>query len=531
MARFDQLPSELLSSILCYLHFLDVLRCRQVCLRLKHAVDGDVRMQYKVELGAAGMEDELHSTLTASERLAVLRKRQHAWKELAWLSQEDITAPEGSVLWELYGGVFARDENRRTLHFAQLPSQLRRIEGRKWALEDIGMRITDFGIDPAQDLLVIVEEVQQGSQCRFHLKSMTTGKAHPMATSEILAHRPENSVFNTYSIQTSNEHLAVLLTRMTGDDAVRESELMVWNWKTGSMIMNVAGEDMNSFVFLTPNHILLLTFRHSVNGAIYAYAPEPCLAVLDLDPAHPNSEPILMTDIDYLCAFTYPDLGEESDVIEMVLRADPGPGWLPSPSLAVPFSVSSENRLLVVTLQVMHGLRNISTLLSFIPSSTLLSAINSLAPGERCRTFAWEEWGPDGSRLILASPRFSFDMPCYVYGTAFAMHRQTRDTLPFSLTIVHLDFNQLACRRALSDENEDDQALITEPTTLTGRARDIFEGKVTTSCPYFHREVVVTGKKDEGRLVFDELLLGEDSLILVSGEAVNAEPFYRVLTF
>ncbi len=120
-------------------------------------------MKYKIELAAAGMEDGLHSTLPASERLTVLRARQSAWKRISWLSQEDSPASSDSMLWELYGGVFARDQNRSTLHFWQLPSQIRRIDERKWTLDDVGVRIYDFSMDPAQDLLVIVEEVQERS--------------------------------------------------------------------------------------------------------------------------------------------------------------------------------------------------------------------------------------------------------------------------------------------------------------------------------------------------------------------------------
>ncbi|KAI0717895.1 hypothetical protein C8T65DRAFT_571295 [Cerioporus squamosus] len=506
------LPVELLSLILIYLDFRDVLRCREVCAWLKHVVDDDVRMQYKVELAAAGMEDGLHSTLTASDRLVALRERQSAWKKLSWLSQEDLPAPQDSELWEFYGGVFARDANRRTLHFWQVPSQSRRIAGRKWTIDDVGVSISDFYMDPAQDVLVIVEDVPQSGLCRVHLRSMITGKAHPSAASKWLELEPEYGPLNAYSIQTSNDHLALLLSTLAEDVAGIVTEFVVWNWKTGARVLDIIGENLYSFTFLSPSYILLLAYRRSGlnDGTTRLGSTDPCIMVLDLITVPYDDEPVPMTELKYLCAFTYPDLDQECAVVDMLLRADPGPDWLPSPSLGVPFSVSRDNRVLVVTIQVIHGVRSTtSNLLSFIPFATLLSAIKSMPPGQTRRVFAWETWGPEGSRLQIAPPRFDpFDMPCYVCGASFAMHVQPQAS-PSSLIIKLYDFNQLACRRALLS-GVDRDALVTTGTKLTSRASSIFEEDVITRCPYLRRKVEIDDTDE-----VNAVMLGEDSLIIV----------------
>ncbi len=70
------------------------------------------------------------------------------------------------------------------------------------------------------------------SLCRMHLRSMTTGVVHPMSPpGGVLVHwhEPEHA----YSIQISNDHLAVLLT----DHRNLDSELVVWNWKTGAVLL------------------------------------------------------------------------------------------------------------------------------------------------------------------------------------------------------------------------------------------------------------------------------------------------------
>ena len=64
-------------------------------------------------------------------------------------------------LWELYGNVLAQiTQDGRTLHFKQLPSQSRAIEEKGWTVDISQFRMRDFGIDPAQDLLIIVERPQ-----------------------------------------------------------------------------------------------------------------------------------------------------------------------------------------------------------------------------------------------------------------------------------------------------------------------------------------------------------------------------------
>lgn len=59
--------------------------------------------------------------------------------------------------WELYGGVLAQGPDSSSLTFRQLPSELRGIEEKEWMISDIGFNIRDFGMDPAQDLLVAIQ--------------------------------------------------------------------------------------------------------------------------------------------------------------------------------------------------------------------------------------------------------------------------------------------------------------------------------------------------------------------------------------
>ena len=65
-------------------------------------------------------------------------------------------------LWELYGNVLAQiTQDRCTLHFKQLASQSRGIEEKGWTVDVSQFRVRDFGIDPAQDLLIILERPEE----------------------------------------------------------------------------------------------------------------------------------------------------------------------------------------------------------------------------------------------------------------------------------------------------------------------------------------------------------------------------------
>ena len=101
------------------------------------------------------MQDGLSSALTPVQRLAALRTRQLAWHSLAWSARSEQLMGGGGY-WELYGGVLAGCESSRTLVFRQLPSLIRGIPDKEWSIPDLDFDVDDFTMDPAQDLLVVV---------------------------------------------------------------------------------------------------------------------------------------------------------------------------------------------------------------------------------------------------------------------------------------------------------------------------------------------------------------------------------------
>jgi hypothetical protein len=103
------------------------------------------------------MADGPPGQLSTSERLSLLRSYEASWRCLDWNAHDSHPVPDGS-LWELYGNVWAHAKGIDTIELLQLPSRLRGIPMRQWTVRlDFAPR--DFGMDPAQDLLVTVERV------------------------------------------------------------------------------------------------------------------------------------------------------------------------------------------------------------------------------------------------------------------------------------------------------------------------------------------------------------------------------------
>ena len=114
-------------------------------------------MQYAIELAAAGQVNGPETSgASSASRLEALKKHQSSWDNLKW-SRELRIPMEGGGLWELYGGVLAQSTEEGKLTFMQLPSDLRSIEEKVWTLGNLGLVVRDFGMDPSQDLLVLVQ--------------------------------------------------------------------------------------------------------------------------------------------------------------------------------------------------------------------------------------------------------------------------------------------------------------------------------------------------------------------------------------
>jgi hypothetical protein len=122
-----------------------------------------------MELARAGKEDgDLYSLAT---RRTMLEQHEKGWAELQWTSEQRMPKTGGSP-YELYGNVLAQDNtpDKTAIHFKQLQSKARNVKGKEWSVDIREYRMRVFGIDPAQDLLIIVETPRWSV---FHVRRMS----------------------------------------------------------------------------------------------------------------------------------------------------------------------------------------------------------------------------------------------------------------------------------------------------------------------------------------------------------------------
>ncbi|CAL1695559.1 unnamed protein product [Somion occarium] len=512
MSQLTELPTELLIKIFDDLDLRNLLHCKPVCRLFNSIINDAATLQYKMELALCGMEDGPPGSMVPAERLECLREHQDAWGHLRFTQTSNIDMQSGNV-WELYGNVLSQGKNRRSLAFHQLASVIRGIEDRSWSLDDLDVEIRDFGMDPAQNLLVLIESLvpNNGRSYSIHLRTLSTGESHPAAPKPAVLTYTPNFRCSSFTIQTSAELLGIIFHSMDGMD----NELIIWNWKTTEIELAVSGDPVKAFAFLTDHHILL--------AKLVTYSAT--LAVVDLQTSHAELTPC--EDLQVECEFYLPELLTRNIVVDILLRLDPGPNWTPNPDLKVPFHIARGDRLFVVTVSLFSpGDQHLRAYTLFIPSTTIFKHMDMYS-GD----IEWEQWGPAGSRLIYPTPSISRVWVCYVYGMGFTfllrsqMHEQRQ-------TLYMFDFNQLAIRKSMQEKANIDEPqtseswnLMTDDSVIDAGA-SVFNDSIKTSLPFRFRIHDIAPDPD-GRAV--AAMLSEDSIILVC-DATSVRR-YRILTF
>ncbi|KAG1798609.1 uncharacterized protein HD556DRAFT_1192954, partial [Suillus plorans] len=237
------LPSEVIRQTLSNLDWRTLLTLRLVCKFLCSTVDESPSAQYATELAVSGLEDgRSRSPLTVASRLALLKERNEHWETLQCVESRDLPLLQDDDEWQLCGGVLAQSNLLGTMRLYQLPSQYRNITARSWRIPLLS-NTEDFTIDPAQDLLVLVEKpvlmyvsflMHSYMRIRIHPRSLTTGHTHPSAV-EVIDYRlymRSAKLEMELSIQTCSEYLTILF--IIEDNT---SELVVWKWKMGQVIL------------------------------------------------------------------------------------------------------------------------------------------------------------------------------------------------------------------------------------------------------------------------------------------------------
>ncbi|KAK0233045.1 hypothetical protein IW262DRAFT_43295 [Armillaria fumosa] len=473
-------PTELFLVIFSFLDARSLIACRQVCQIFLALIDETVALVYTIELARHGHVDYAPAPPSA-DRLSQLRIHNDAWNKLDGAWNDTIPMHPGR-LWELFGNVLAQHSGSGSLIFTQLPSSTRFIERKEWSIPLSGLHIRDFGMDPSQSLLVLIESPRwvrnPNPSYQFHLWCMSSGKAHGLASVPILKHAqkvPDHGMSHT--IQISGDHVGVEFHSSHG-----AKELVVWNWKTGRKELYLTGHEIGSFAFLTEKHVVI------------TMADDTNLRLLVVDFIAESSEQTCVEDVFHCLALRLPDLHPSSTVASLTIRCDPSPAW-PNQDDSIPFHVHPDEILYPVALLTAQH----NYIMIFIPRRTLLAQFHHFLEGTR--EVEWPAWGPKGTRILdcLNQANVSPVWACNTFGSRFVAFDVDEEEIDV------YDFNQMTLKRELGSGcpsqygnpnetlwppvNQEDPTMFAVDETVIPSSSLLFQQEVRTSLPFRARAV------------------------------------------
>ena len=150
--------------------------------------------------------------------------------------------------YDLAGGLFAKalEESgaARRLVASWLPTSV--ADETRLVVEDLGVRIKDFALDPAQDLIVLLEhrppvisiasstgspDAAAGADIRVHLRRLSAGAVvpHPAASNPVLCRRAVSTVHGCM-IQIVEDVVGMYFW-------MPFHGVLIWNWMTGEELV------------------------------------------------------------------------------------------------------------------------------------------------------------------------------------------------------------------------------------------------------------------------------------------------------
>ena len=134
-------------------------------------------------MGVDGLVDSPLSKLSVSQRFQMLMQRRERWRELKWKERVLVPSDNGYAAYDFVGGVLGKliptseareptglgnnslglnghqeSGDKTKITFTYLPSFTNDEDVKVLTHEDVGIDCCEFAIDPAQDLLVLIQE-------------------------------------------------------------------------------------------------------------------------------------------------------------------------------------------------------------------------------------------------------------------------------------------------------------------------------------------------------------------------------------
>ncbi|TFK50462.1 hypothetical protein OE88DRAFT_1726351 [Heliocybe sulcata] len=441
---FAELALELCVLIFLGLDFRSLVTCRQVSQCFKDIIDGSVALRYKLALSAADMEDRPGNVLIIRKRLRRLRRYVSAWRDLRFRPIIQLPPIPGGVFhWRLSGCVLARmgpvtSAGTRDIFFNKLPGYFRKIRHMQWYIADIGCDAVDFAIDPAQNLLILIE--LRDEFVKIYVKTMSSCRDHPAAASPLLQFlsplgRAKMSPID-HPILILGNHLGILMHAYAPGSTESESHLVIWDWKTSEVVMwlYAPDESLESFAFLGEHYVLL--------GARVDHSPT--LMVYDMSSSLTTKT--MFRHVECATTFRYPASNQEVGWIR--LHSQPGLDWSPGALVKPPFGPAQSDGLLAVDIHFFEDGIPGYTFAHLIPCHVLLSRMQ---PGV---AWDWHQWAPSGTCMHDDFGLITGPLPCGGY--RYVRRSNSPDWCDGDIEIQLCDFSRYQRHLRLTTADEED---------------------------------------------------------------------------
>ena len=228
---------------------------------MRDLIDASPAIQYRVELFATSLEDNLRKTsVTVADRRALLEQYHSRWDKLQGDRWRNISLPahtkrvlEGGVL----GCIMESKDDKLDVHFIQLPSVSREVKLKQWVVRGLPKCDTTLKMNPEVDLLVVPEVVNEGryvirsfryllgddsrpSTFRIHILRLSDGLPYAFAPVDPVVHYVDyqsKEIVSGLNVLVSGHRLVAMAAFEGTPYFERENTLIVWDWRSGERVL------------------------------------------------------------------------------------------------------------------------------------------------------------------------------------------------------------------------------------------------------------------------------------------------------
>lgn len=149
--------------MLLLLPFRHIVRCRMICKHICALINSSRELAFVIELGAAGMKNNLACPDTMYKKSDQLAKSNAAWVNLHWRCRRKFEVGGAGSLYNLSGGCFFHTPKPPTastgtsIDWFKLPSVRNPDSSDEPSRLVFDVPFADFAVDALRDLIIGVE--------------------------------------------------------------------------------------------------------------------------------------------------------------------------------------------------------------------------------------------------------------------------------------------------------------------------------------------------------------------------------------